>query len=93
MDVLKEILLKEVEKQQLIKAFQDRVWNGKDYSSNQKVNEILLELAYDLDYYQPKESFRKQSPSYYGQERLEKELSEAINRIKDIEESPIGQDS
>ena len=89
MDILKEILLKEKEKQELIKTFQERVWNGDDYSSNKRVNEILSELAYDLDFYQPNESLRKESPSYYGQERLEKEIKEAIEKIKNIKEASI----
>ena len=87
MDILKEILSKEKEKQELIKAFQEKVWNEEDYSSDDRVNEVLSELAYDLDFYQPNKSLKKESPSYYGQERLEKELTEAIDKIKSIEKA------
>ena len=66
----------------LIKEFQDEVWNDESIQ-DEKLNEILSELAYDLDFYEPNEEWRKESISYYGDERLEKEIKSAIQKIKD----------
>ena len=89
MDILKDILSKEKEKQELIKAFQERVWNGENYSSDERINEVLSDLAYDLDFYEPNETLRKESPSYYGNKRLEKEITEALEKIKSIKEASV----
>ena len=55
MKVLENILSDTRNRDALIKAFQERVWNGKVYSNDEKTNEILTDLAYDLDFYEPNE--------------------------------------
>jgi hypothetical protein len=66
-------------KQKLIKEFQDEVWNDESI----QLNEILLELAYDLDFYEPNEEWRKEDPSYYGDDRLEEVIKTAIQKLKE----------
>jgi hypothetical protein len=75
MEILKKILNDKVNREQLIKEFQQIVWN------DDNPNEILLDLAYDLDYYQPNNELRKEDPSYYGDEQLEMEIKSAIEKI------------
>ena len=53
--VLENILSDAKNRDALIEAFQERVWNGKGYSKDEKINEILADLAYDLDFYEPNE--------------------------------------
>lgn len=84
MNVLKEILLSESKKKELIRSFQERIWNGEDYSSDPKINEVLSELAYDLDFYQPNADLRGEDPSYYGDQRLVEEINLAIKKINGI---------
>jgi hypothetical protein len=65
---------------ELIKSFQNEVWEDESIK-DEALNEILSELAYDLDFYEPKEEWRKEDPSYYGDDRLEKEIKMAIQKL------------
>ena len=67
-------------KQKLIKKFQDEVWD------DENINEILSELAYDLDFYEPNREWRKEAPSYYGDDRLKIVIKTAIKKLQ--EQSP-----
>jgi hypothetical protein len=67
---------------QLIKSFQNEIWD--DVSIKDEVlNEILSTLAYDLDFYEPNEEWRREDPSYYDNNRLEKEIKIAILKLKE----------
>ncbi len=81
MDILKNILLNKKERTSFIKSFQERVWNGEEFSSDERINEILRDLALNLDYYEPDKILRSESPSYYGDKRLESEITDAIKLI------------
>lgn len=76
MEILNKILEDKHNRVNLIKQFQELVWN--DYSAN----EVLADLAYDLDFYEPNSEWRKEDLSYYGDERLEKEVRSAIEKLK-----------
>ena len=65
------------------------MWNGKGYGNDEKINEILSELAYDLDFYEPNKEWRKESPSYYGEEQLKQEVQSALEKIKECESSTV----
>lgn len=81
LDILKNILSNKKERTSLIKSFQERVWNGEEFNSDERINEILRDLALDLDYYEPDKILRSESPSYYGDKRLESEVTDVIFRI------------
>jgi hypothetical protein len=66
---------------ELIKSFQNEVWDNESIK-NETLNEILSGLAYDLDFYEPNEEWRKEDPSYYGDDRLEKEIKIAIQKLQ-----------
>lgn len=72
-------------KQELIKEFQDEVWNDESIQ-DETLNEILSQLAYDLDFYEPNEEWRNESLSYYGDDRLEEVVKTAIQKLQ--EQSP-----
>jgi hypothetical protein len=65
----------------LIKVFQYEVWNDESIQ-NVDLNEILSELAYDLDFYEPNEEWRNESLSYYDDHRLEEVLKTAIQKLQ-----------
>ena len=67
---------------ELIEEFQDIIWSDKNIQ-NELLNDILSELAYDLDFYEPREEWRKESPSYYGDCKLEKVIHFAIQKIQE----------
>lgn len=69
-------------KDKLIKEFQNEVWNDESIR-DEKLNEILSELAYDLDFYEPNEQWKKESHSYYGDDRLKEVIKSGIKKIKE----------
>lgn len=80
MELLEKILTDKSNRKQLVSEFQELIWNDENAS------EILSELAYDLDFYEPDENLRRQDQSYYGDERLEEEIKSALQKLK--EQSP-----
>lgn len=86
MEILKNILSDKDKREALINEFQEKVWNGTGYSADERINEILIELAYDLDFYEPNEDWRKDDPSYYG-ERLKQEIHSALKKLKKYQEA------
>jgi hypothetical protein len=79
--ILNKILAEKNNKKKLIEDFQQSIWNS---TNNSTAHEILNELAYDLDFYETNEQLLKEDSSYYGDERLVKEIETAINKIKKI---------
>lgn len=77
MEILKKILTDKLDRKQLISEFQELIWN------DENANEILSELAYDLDFYEPNEEWRKESLSYYGDDRLEEVVKTAIQKLQE----------
>jgi hypothetical protein len=83
--ILEDIILSESsERATLISEFQNLVWSerGKRYGTNAEIDEILNNLAYDLDFYEPNATWRKESPSYYGDVRLEQEIRSALQKLE-----------
>jgi uncharacterized membrane protein YgaE (UPF0421/DUF939 family) len=76
MIILENILKDKASRQQLIAEFQELIWNEKN------ANELLAELAYDLDFYEPNEELRKQDSSYYGDDQLEEKLRIVVKELK-----------
>lgn len=77
MEILEKILNDKANRKQLISEFQEFVWN------DDNANELLSQLAYDLDFYEPNEDLQKEDQSYYGDERLEKEIKSVIQKLKE----------
>lgn len=80
-ELLKSIL-EYPSREKLIKDFQDEVWND-DSIQDEVLNEILSELAYDLDFYEPNKEWRKEDQSYYGDDRLEEVIKKAIRKLQE----------
>jgi hypothetical protein len=65
----------------LVIEFQHKVWNEENLP-DKKLNELLSGLAYDLDFYESNEEWRKESPNYFGDEKLENLIKSEIDKIK-----------
>ncbi len=79
---LKQILTeKESEKKAHIIAFQKGVFNN-EYFKDERLNEILNELAYDLDFYEPNDEWREEDVSFYSEPRLRELINEGIKKIE-----------
>ena len=70
---------------ELIKQFQQLVWNIP--KSITEVNvwawDTLQELAYDLDFYEPNAGLRSEDSSYFGDERVEEEIKSTLKKLKE----------
>lgn len=83
-DTLKQIIeSKAVERKKLIEEFQKQVWN-REIQINNPDSEILSELAYDLDFYEPDENLRREDFSYYGDERLKAEITATLEKLEAV---------
>lgn len=80
-EILERILTEKLLRKQLIRNFQEKIWNA-DKIGDEEENKILSELAYDLDFYEPDETLRKEDLSYYGDERLEEEVKSVLEKLK-----------
>ena len=56
----------------LVKEYQKLIWDNQTINNSDTSFEILSELAQDLDYYEPNPKWRKEYPSYYGNEKFKK---------------------
>lgn len=77
MEILKKILSEKFNRKQLIKEFQELIWNGE-----LSEDETLSQLAYDLDFYEPDDSLRKEDSSYFGDKHLEEEINEVLKKFR-----------
>ena len=82
-DLVEKILYDKLHRKQLIKDFQNIIWDNMSQQVTEK-DEILSQLAYDLDFYEPDENLRKEVGSYYGDELLEKEIKSVLLKIRSL---------
>jgi hypothetical protein len=64
-----------------IASFQQLVWK-EPLRGSSAVQEILRDLAYDLEYYEPDPRARAEDSSFYDDERAIAEIEEALARIE-----------
>ena len=75
MRILENILKDKAHRKQLIAEFQQMIW------ADENANEVLSELAYDMDFYEPDDRLRKESANFYGEDQLEKEIMMALEKL------------
>lgn len=76
--LLNDLLLNDQNRMSKIIQFQNRVW---DLDASGGCYEILNSLAYVLDYYEPECSLRKEDPSFFGDDILEKEIRSGLKGL------------
>jgi hypothetical protein len=54
-----------------IKAFQTEVWSESDTLVSPQLDELLRDLAYDLDFYEPHAARRAEDRAFIGDDDLE----------------------
>jgi hypothetical protein len=55
--------------------------------STEEEDEVLIDMIIDLAYYVEDPKLRAQDGSYYGEERLQSEISEALSRLARLQKS------
>ena len=71
-------------RKETIEQFQAFVWDWKRPSIGQEAYDILADLAYDLDFFEPDPLRRAYDWVFYGHERMEKEIATALRRLADL---------
>jgi len=66
-----------------IASFQKYIFDD-SFPENENFSVVLCDLAYDMDFYEPNEEQRKQSPSFYGDEELGKRIKSTIAKLESI---------
>jgi hypothetical protein len=79
---------KEPAKMELVKRFQEEILTD-DLIIDETIDEIVTDLAYDLDFYEPNKEWKKQDISFYGEERLEEIIKEGIGKIESYNQYTI----
>jgi len=82
-ELLERAILEPSRLGEIIAQFQHSVWNGAEISG--AADEILCELAYDLDYFEPDIRARAEDPSFFGEERAIAEIQKALERLRAVE--------
>ena len=67
-----------------IQKAQNIIWND-EMIQNESLNDVLTDIAYILDFYEPNKEWRKEAPNYYGDEKLEHELRASIAKLEEYE--------
>ncbi len=84
LEILRKILVENDKSNidNLIIEFQKFVWLNSDFNDEDPSAHIFDDLADSLDYYEPNSELRRDSPSYYGEEKMRKEIKEALKKIE-----------
>lgn len=89
-ELLREALGDPGRRAHALRTFQD---TGADTPTSaeagrERLWEIFSDLAIDLEFYEPDPGYRAASRSYYGDDRLEELLHDALREIDRLEEAP-----
>jgi hypothetical protein len=68
----------------LIKDFQNKVWNEEFTNTDEVIIGIYKDLAYELDFYEATAEIRKEDTSYYADNRLIEEVKLSLALLKEI---------
>lgn len=79
--LLHETLRNRFRRKELIDRFQQLVWNAPAAAAGDEAMEIFADLAYDLDYYEQDREDRAEDPTFYGDQRLEEEIRDALRKL------------
>jgi hypothetical protein len=87
-DLLESALGDPFHRVEIASRFRAIVWEGLDPSLPKAAQEVLRELAYDLDFFEPKRDVRAAVSSSHGPERLEREIRETLEKLRQFESRP-----
>jgi predicted nucleic acid-binding protein len=83
--LLKEAIENPKNRSERIKRFQQLVWDTREDEiapGEQEIWDILNDLAADLDYYEPNEEWRREDPSFFGDEEVCQRILIAIAKAE-----------
>ncbi|MEI6090341.1 MAG: hypothetical protein WCR42_07820 [bacterium] len=82
--LLKEILINKNARKYLVFCFQYIINNEIFLANIEEIDAILDGLLMNMDYYEPYPELCREDPSYYGDEKLEILIKEALGEIEKL---------
>jgi uncharacterized protein YaaN involved in tellurite resistance len=82
LDFLKSIVESKTFEYEKIKEFQNTIFNTEKIPVREEIEELIRELTYDLDYYEPDEAARNESPSFIDEKGVLELIGEAVRKIE-----------
>lgn len=70
----------EPEKSILITRYQRFIWE-EEVAFSEECNDVLKELAYDMDFYEPVLALQKEDAIYFGEDKLHAVIGEALYKL------------
>lgn len=80
-NLLRRILDHRGGRQERIRQYQAKVNKALEEVENSGDWEVLGDLAYDLDFFEPKASWRAEDPSFFGHDVLEYMIATALAKL------------
>lgn len=71
-------------KDKLAYDFADTVLDTEEDIVSEEVDQILCDLAMEINYFVANETHRKQDSYYYGPEKLDSNIEEAVKKLRSI---------
>lgn len=66
----------------LVMTWSDRVLNEESIIGNERLDEVLADLAYDMSFYEPDAVLRNEDWSYFGDDELVRRIQEALSKLQ-----------
>ena len=87
--ILKNTIERPVSLVKNIERFQTIVWHSEhgELGGSPKEQEVLGELAYDLDFYVANKKDRAEDPSYFGEDKAIDKIRQALINLDKIKQS------
>ncbi len=82
LELLAKALQDPFRRRETIAKFQASVWEGLDPELPANVGAVLRDLAYDLDFFEPRREVRSEDGALYGHERVEREIRDALEKLR-----------
>jgi hypothetical protein len=82
--LLAKALREPIARKATIARFQTLVWDRKEPAVPPAVDEVLRDLAHDLDFFEADPVVRKEDGVYYGHTRAEEEIRTALRKVRDM---------
>ncbi len=83
LELLEKALTDRVGRGDHLWRFERLVWDTEEIIGDDPLtDDILRDLAYDLDYYEPDPVARAESSAYYGDDGLEHVIQTALRRLR-----------
>jgi hypothetical protein len=82
-DLLRRCLIASdaLDRQRLLRQFQVSIWESEGTTGDNRVDDILVTAAHDLDFYEPRDDWRAEDVSFYDDHELDTRLRSILRDL------------